>query len=115
MILVPYLFSAIYGLKVALAQSNRVLAAIKTVVSSRADVPVATLASVYCLWLLYAAGLKYLMLSALLYAPGAAFYFWAKHQRNETAFTKTEWVILAALLALAITAIFMLTSQKITL
>jgi arginine:ornithine antiporter / lysine permease len=115
MILVPYLFSAVYGLKVALAQSNRALAAPKKELSSRADMPVAALASVYCLWLLYAAGLKYLMLSALLYAPGAAFYFWAKHQRNETAFTKTEWVILAALLALAVAAIFMLTSQKISL
>jgi arginine:ornithine antiporter/lysine permease len=30
------------------------------------------LAAVYCAWLLYAAGLKYLLLSALLYAPGAA-------------------------------------------
>lgn len=32
---------------------------------------VAALATIYCLWLLYAAGLKYLLLSALLYAPGA--------------------------------------------
>ena len=115
MILVPYLFSAFYGLKVALAQSNRASAAPKKVVDSGGDLPVAALASVYCVWLLYAAGLKYLMLSALLYAPGAAFYFWAKHQRGKTAFTKTEWVILAALLALAVTAIFMLVSQKIIL
>lgn len=77
--------------------------------------PITALASVYCMWLLYAAGPKYLLLSALLYAPGAALYFWAKHQRQQTAFTKTEWIILAVLLVLAGVAVSMLISKQITL
>ena len=91
MILVPYLFSAVYGLWLALARRRRAAA----VRATRSDMPVAALATVYCLWLLYAAGLKYLLLSALLYAPGAALYLLAKRQQAQRAFTRRERVILA--------------------
>ena len=115
MILVPYLFSALYGAKVAFALENKTLLAPVNIATGRFAKLITVMASSYCLWLLYAAGPKYLMLSALLYAPGAALYFWAKHQRHETAFTKTEWAILAALVVLAGIAVFMLVSKKITL
>ena len=106
MILVPYLFSAVYGLKLAWRgegtrsgdKSN----------SNRGAVAIAGLATVYCFWLLYAAGLKYLLLSALLYAPGAALYFLAKKQRGERAFTVSEWVVLGGLLVLAVVAAYLL-------
>jgi arginine:ornithine antiporter / lysine permease len=114
MILVPYLFSAFFGVKVAFGEQIRALAAPENIASGRFDKPITVLASSYCLWLLYAAGPKYLMLSALLYAPGAALYFWAKRQRHETAFTTTEWAILAALLLLAAVAVWMLASSQIT-
>lgn len=95
MILLPYLFSAAYGLLLAW-RGEGVKAAIQ-----RADVPIAALATVYCLWLLYAAGFKYLLLSALLYVPGVVLYAWAKRQRKERVFTPWEWAILAALVVLA--------------
>lgn len=115
MILLPYLFSAIYGVKVAFDKQTRVQAAPNNIANGRFAKPLTVLASGYCLWLLYAAGPKYLMLSALLYAPGAALYFWAKHQRRQTAFTKKEWAILAALLALAAVAAYRLATQQMTL
>jgi len=69
MILVPYLFSAVYGLRTAWRdEGDQPAGATKR---GPLDVPVAALASIYCLWLLYAAGPKYLLLSAVLYAPGA--------------------------------------------
>ena len=95
MILLPYLFSAAYGLSLAW-RGEGVKAAIR-----RADVPVAALATVYCLWLLYAAGFKYLLLSAMLYAPGVVLYAWAKRQRQERVFNTAEWVLLAVLVILA--------------
>jgi arginine:ornithine antiporter / lysine permease len=115
MILVPYLFSAVYGTKVAFDNLNNAQAAPENIANGRFSKPITVLASGYCLWLLYAAGSKYLMLSALLYAPGAALYFWAKHQRSQTAFTKKEWVILVALLVLAGIAAYQLASKQITL
>ena len=115
MILVPYLFSAVYGLKVAMAQTNSAQAAPLNIANGRFAKPITALASSYCLWLLYAAGPKYLLLSALLYAPGAGLYFWAKHQRQQTAFTKTEWAILAVLVGLATLAAYQLASKQITI
>jgi arginine:ornithine antiporter/lysine permease len=38
------------------------------------DMVIALVATLYCLWLLYAAGPKYMLLSALLYAPGSLIY-----------------------------------------
>jgi arginine:ornithine antiporter/lysine permease len=114
MILVPYLFSAVYGVKVAWSQEKRAQAAIKNIAQCDYIKPVAVIAALYCLWLLYAAGVKYLLLSALLYAPGALVYFWAKRQRHERAFTAAEWVILAVLAAIAVVAAYLLATQKIT-
>ena len=114
MILLPYLFSAVYGVKVSWSQEGRAQAAIKNVAINNFILPVAVLAAAYCLWLLYAAGVKYLLLSALLYAPGAALYFWAKRQRHERAFTSAEGFVLAVLIALAAIAAYLLATQKIT-
>lgn len=109
MILLPYLFSAAYGLSLAL-RGEGVKAAI-----GRADVPVAALATMYCLWLLYAAGFKYLLLSAMLYAPGVLLYAWAKRQRKEQVFTTWEWLVLAALVVLASVAATLLVMGRLSL
>ncbi|EJL86596.1 arginine/ornithine antiporter [Polaromonas sp. CF318] len=109
MILLPYLFSALYGLKLAARGEGAGPA------RGGLDLPVAALASVYCLWLLYAAGAKYLLLSALLYAPGAALYFIAKRQARREPFTAGEKAMLAAVLALAVVAGWMLAAGKLSL
>ena len=109
LILVPYLFSAVYGVSLAWKGEGAKDA------RHRSDLPVAALATVYCGWLLYAAGVKYLLLSALLYAPGALLYAWAKRQRHERVFTPWEWAILAGLLALAATAGVMLATGRLGL
>jgi len=109
MILLPYLFSALYGLKLAARGEGAGPA------SGALDLPVAALASVYCLWLLYAAGAKYLLLSALLYAPGAVLYAIAKRQARKQAFSAGEKAMLAAVLALAVVAGWMLAAGKLSL
>ena len=115
MILVPYLFSAAYAARVA--WQNRTGAA-----GEGKDLPVALLATVYCLWLLYAAGLKYLLLSALLYAPGAVLYRMAKRQRAERAsnpaegaFSPAERAIVLGLLLLALCAAALLFNGQLSL
>ena len=109
MILVPYLFSAVYGLSLAWRGEGAPAA------RSRSDTPVAAVATTYCLWLLYAAGLKYLLLSALLYAPGAALYLLAKKQLGQRAFTGREQLILAVLLVLAAAGAFLLGTGRLSL
>ncbi|WP_082679760.1 basic amino acid/polyamine antiporter [Paucibacter sp. KCTC 42545] len=103
MILQPYLFSAVYGALLVRRDGKLGIQVITAV------------ASAYCLWLLYAAGLKYLLLSALLYLPGVAMYLWAKRERAQTPFKPMEWLLLAALLGLALLAAWMLSSGRLGL
>ena len=116
MILLPYLFSALYGLTLAWRGEGSVDAgkAISTV-RPRSDTPVAALAAVYCLWLLYAAGLKYLLLSALLYAPGAVIYIVAKRQRYQRPFTVAESALLVLFVVLAAVAAYLLWMGRLSL
>jgi arginine:ornithine antiporter / lysine permease len=109
MILLPYLFSALYGLSLAWRGEGAPAA------RSASDTPVAALATLYCLWLLYAAGPKYLLLSALLYAPGAVLYVVAKQQRAQRPFTGREWLVLAFLVLLAVVAAVLLGSGRLGL
>lgn len=109
MILLPYLFSAIYGLLLSLRGEGA------SGTRRTADLPVAGLATVYCLWLLYAAGPKYLLLGSLLYAPGAAVYLWARKQRAERAFKTYEVAILTAMLLMAAVAAYLLSTGGLSL
>lgn len=109
MILLPYLFSAIYGLLLSLRGEGA------SGTRRTADLPVAGLATVYCLWLLYAAGPKYLLLGSLLYAPGAAVYLWARKQRAERAFKTYEVAILIAMLLMAAVAAYLLSTGGLSL
>ncbi len=117
MILIPYLLSAAYGLMVATTpdggryvKPHGLLAA-----THYGDVAVAALATVYCVWLLYAAGIKYLLLSALLYAPGAVVYAIAKKQRAQTPFKGSEFALLGVLLVLAVAGAYLLSAGKLSL
>jgi arginine:ornithine antiporter/lysine permease len=63
----------------------------------------ATIAVIYTLFLIYAAGMKFLVLSAILYGPGTILYVWARREQGRTTFTPIEWAIFgAAMLGCAI-------------
>ena len=59
-------------------------------------------ASAYALWLVYAGGLDNLLLSVLLYVPGVVLFALTRRQRGERVFTRWEWVLFGAILAVAI-------------
>ncbi len=109
MILVPYLFSAVYGLALNWRDEGAKR------IGRRRDALVALFATVYCLWLLYAAGFKYLLLSSLLYAPGVVLYLVAKKQHAQRPFTGRESVILALLLMFALVAAYLLVIGRLSL
>lgn len=74
-ILVPYMFSAFYAVKVAFNKENKIEMKYKVC---------SIVASIYTIWLLYAAGVKYLFLCFILYAIGILFYARARKEQNET-------------------------------
>ena len=67
MILVPYLLIGAYLLKIALRER---LALHITAVGA--------VATLYAVWILYAAGIEHLLLAALLYVPGVALFLYAQ-------------------------------------
>lgn len=79
------------------------------------DLVVGAVALIYALWLLYAAGPKYLLLSALLYAPGVLLFAKAKREQGEPLFKHWEKLIFAAVLFTALSAAYGLYSGALTL
>ncbi|QLL16579.1 arginine-ornithine antiporter [Pseudomonas chlororaphis] len=90
MILLPYLFSGLYALK--LTWQGQTYAGHRAL--QLRDMAIASVATLYCLWLLYAAGPKYMLLSALLYAPGSLIYLASMKSRQGQALNGPETALL---------------------
>ena len=75
----------------------------------------AGIAVIYTLFLIYAAGMKFLLLSAILYGPGTVLYIWAKREQNKQLFTAVEWAIFAVALIGAAVGIHGLATGYITI
>lgn len=59
------------------------------------------MASIYALWIVYAAGLDYLLLSVLLYVPGIAVFIYSRYQhQGKLRLTHGEKILLLAILLL---------------
>ena len=106
-ILIPYAFTAFYQLKYSIQDK----AADRT-----KNLIVGIVASVYAIWMVYAAGVGYLLLTMLLYAPGIAIYYLVQKEANvKQVFTKTDLAISAALIVFAVAAIYGLVTGGITI
>jgi hypothetical protein len=70
-------------------------------------------ATVYAAGMIYAGGLKFLLLSAVLYAPGTALYFLARREQKKKLFTVPEMIVFAVLVVAAVAALFALNSGAI--
>ena len=111
MILLPYFWSAGYALMLAVKGETYDPAD-----RARAkNLVIALIALVYAIWLIYAGGIKYLLLSAILYAPGAIFFAMARHERGQRWFTTVELVILAAVLVCGAYGVYALYSGTLSL
>lgn len=102
MILVPYLWSAAYALLLAVRGETYENA----LAERRKDLAIGAIALIYAMWLLYAGGIKYLLLSALLYAPGAILFAKAKRELGKPVFTSVEKLIFAAVVVGALVAAY---------
>ncbi len=107
-ILIPYAFTAFYQIKYSLQEKSgtphRTL-----------NITVGAVASIYALWLVYAAGLKYLLLTSIVYAPGILIYAWTRLRNKKNPFSPVELLIAIALIVVCIIAIYKLASGQISL
>jgi arginine:ornithine antiporter/lysine permease len=111
MSLIPYLLVAGYGLVLASrGETYEVQAGTRT-----RDLIIAAVAVLYTAFMLLAGGLKFLLLSALLYAPGTLLYYWARREQGRATFAPVEWGIFVIAVVGCIVAIRGLATGGITL
>ncbi|WP_440856933.1 arginine-ornithine antiporter [Pseudomonas syringae] len=111
MILIPYLWSAAYALLLAIRGEGYENARNER----RKDLFIAAVALFYAIWLIYAGGVKYLLLSALLYAPGVILFAKAKLEAKKPVFTHLENMMFVAVLIGALLAAYGLYDGFLTL
>ncbi|MGW1064725.1 basic amino acid/polyamine antiporter [Streptomyces aureus] len=100
--LIPFLLAAAFALKIARHRFG-------------GDLVVAALATVYTAFLIYAAGLKYLLVSFIIYAPATVLFVMARREQGRTPFSPRELVILVVSVAGAVTGIVALALGWISL
>jgi arginine:ornithine antiporter / lysine permease len=109
--LLPYLLSAAYLLKLVF---NRETYAPTDEERSK-DMIVAMLATVYSVFLVFAGGMKFLVLSFLIYAPGTLLYLKTRREQGKSVFTAAEWVIFGLFVVGAIYALYGLITGYLTI
>lgn len=97
LILLPYLFSTLYQLKVAAEDAGK-LSTAKTV----AGFVIGGIATIYAIWLVYAAGLTYLLWVGIFYLVGTPFYIAARRKAGKKIFGPIDVVVLAIFVLLTI-------------
>ena len=75
---------------------------------------VGAVATLYGIWLVYAAGPAYLLLAALLYAPGIIIYVIARRQAGQKLFTPIESLLALCLVLAGLTAAYLIWNGTIS-
>ncbi|ADK13997.1 MULTISPECIES: arginine-ornithine antiporter [Clostridium] len=111
-ILIPYFLSALFGLKFELMSKEE---------NGRTkNIIIASVATIYTAWLVYAAGLKYVLLETILFAIGIVAFTIASKENNSNKkknyiFLSYEKVIALIFLVAGIVAVVMLATGKLSI
>jgi arginine:ornithine antiporter / lysine permease len=74
------------------------------------DLVIAGIAVLYTLFMVLAGGMRYLLLSAILYAPGTALYFWSRREQGRQMFSPIEMTVFVVLVIGCLAGIYGLAS-----
>ena len=109
--LLPYLLSAAYLLKLVLSWETYQ----PSDAERNKDLMVAIFAVIYSVFLVFAGGTKFLVLSFLIYAPGTLLYLKTRTEQGKQVFTKAEWIVLAVFVVGAVYALMGLITGTISI
>ncbi|WP_405602403.1 MULTISPECIES: basic amino acid/polyamine antiporter [unclassified Streptomyces] len=109
--LIPFLLAAAFAVKIAVRPDALTVAAN----GSRGELVVAGLATVYTAFLLYAAGMKFVLVSFIVYAPATVLFVMARREQGRRLFSPAELVILAVSVAGAVLGVIALAAGWISL
>ncbi len=112
MIMVPYLLSAAYYLKISIKGECFGLNSGVSLTSARIFGMIGT---IYGIWMLYSGGLDYLLITTVLYAPGIIVFALGKREKGLPIFANRGELILAlVIVALALLSIIMIAVGKLS-
>lgn len=112
MIMIPYLFSAAYFLKLCLSREKK----LDTGMQQVKNLFFAIVGTVYSFWMLYSSGITMVLLSTILYAPGIIIYVLGKRERKEAAFARRYELLLAVgLVVLAVVSVALLATGVVSI
>jgi arginine:ornithine antiporter/lysine permease len=106
-ILVPYAFTAFYQLKYSYKEKSETP-------GRKRNIAIGVMASLYAIWLVYAAGLTFLLLTVLLYAPAIIIYILMQIKNREKIFTAKEFVAASILVALCVVCVYRIATGQLT-
>jgi arginine:ornithine antiporter/lysine permease len=109
--LIPYLLVAAYGLKLARSGETYDVDA----QDAGKDLIIAGVATVYTAFALIAGGLKFVLLSCVIYAPGTYLYLRARREERQQPFSATERILFVILIVGAIAGVIGLITGMITI
>jgi arginine:ornithine antiporter/lysine permease len=109
--LIPYLFVAAYAVKLAWTRETYS----PDDASRRRDIVVAALATVYTVFLIFAAGPKFLLLMFIVYAPATILFVMARREQGRRLFSPVELVILGITVLGAVVGVAALATGAIAL
>ena len=103
LVLIPYLLSSLYAVKIALINRKN---------ESLHYLIIVILGTKYSLYVIFAVGIKYLFLSVLFYAIGSLLFIKAKREQNKQP-KRWEWAVIIILLIASVIIIGSILSGKI--
>lgn len=106
LILLPYFFSAVFQLMVAIKDGKA---------AGPGAIAIGIFGTIYAVWLLYAAGLQYLLFVGLFYVAGAPLYIWARVENKKKVFTPIDLVVLAIFVIAAVISVIGLSAGWLSL
>ena len=110
--LIPYLFVAAYGLMIAQRGETYELRPEER----QRDLILSVLAVAYTLFMIYAGGLRYILLAAILFAPGTVLYYVARREQGKPVFDKTsDWILFGIIVAAAVYGVYGLATGSISI
>ena len=109
--LLPYFLSAAYLLKLVFTRETYD----KEPSGLGRDMAVGALATFYTIFLLFAAGMKFMLLGFIIYAPGTVLYYMTRREQGKQLFTPAEWALFAVAVVGAIVGIHGLVTGYITI
>ncbi|WP_413353716.1 basic amino acid/polyamine antiporter [Microbacterium sp. 1P06AB] len=106
LVLIPFFLSAAYGLKLAIQDG----ASRRT-----GELIISAAATIYTAYLLWAAGLTYLLLCLLIIVPGTILYMIGRREQRARVFTPVEWGLFVLAAAGAAVAVVLIATGAISI